>query len=132
MPPSPQQATANSCLHQRPDTHRQVWVTLCGVTAPLPCPGAHKALHPPIVCFSPCSACYSKSTSLLRSNLWSFSVPLSQIHRLGNLLWVLELSQQCKNPFGIIVLQFVGHAGGPTVGPTVTSSRRAHATCCVI
>ena len=33
---------------------------------------------------------------------------LCQIPRLGNLLWALELSQQCKNFFGIIVLQFVG------------------------
>ena len=32
-----------------------------------------------------------------------------QIPRLGNLLWALELLQQCENFFGIIVLQFVGH-----------------------
>ena len=30
------------------------------------------------------------------------------ISSLGNLLWALELLQQCKNFFGIIVLRFVG------------------------
>ena len=40
---------------------------------------------------------------------------LCQIPRLGNLLWALELSQQCKNFFGIIVLQFVGCLLGDSV-----------------
>ena len=31
------------------------------------------------------------------------------ILRLGNLLWALELLQQCENFFGIIVLCFVGY-----------------------
>ena len=34
---------------------------------------------------------------------------LCWIPRLGNLLFTLELSQQCENFFGIIVLQFVSH-----------------------
>ena len=34
---------------------------------------------------------------------------LCWIARLGNLLFTLELSQQCENFFGIIVLQFVSH-----------------------
>ena len=52
-----------------------------------------------------------------------------QIPRLGNLLWVLELSQQCKNLFGIIVLQFVGFLCGVSmVGLMETSSKRAYAT----
>ena len=52
-----------------------------------------------------------------------------QIPRLGNLLWVLELSQQCKNLFGIIVLQLVGHLlGGSMEGLMETSSKRAYAT----
>ena len=51
---------------------------------------------------------------------------------LGNLLWVLELSQQCKNLFGIIVLQFVGGLFGVfMVGLMETSSKRAYATHCV-
>ena len=33
---------------------------------------------------------------------------LCQIPRLGNLLWTLELLQNCKNFFGVIVLPFVG------------------------
>ena len=36
------------------------------------------------------------------------SQSLCQIPRLENLLWDLELSQQCDNFFDIIVLQFVG------------------------
>ena len=48
---------------------------------------------------------------------------LCQIPRLGNLLWALELLQQCKNFFGIIVLQFVGCLlGGSLVGLMPTSS----------
>ena len=38
---------------------------------------------------------------------WGGSVPC-QISSLKNLLWALELLQQCKNLFAIIVLQFVG------------------------
>ena len=61
---------------------------------------------------------------------WEFSVPL-HIPSLGNLLWALELWQQCKNFFGIIVLRFVGCLlSGSMVGLMVTSSRRAYATCC--
>ena len=57
------------------------------------------------------------------------SQPLCQIPRLGNLLLVLELSQQCDNLFGIIVLQFVGCLlGGSMLGLMVTSSKRADAT----
>ena len=47
------------------------------------------------------------------------SQSLCQIPRLGNLLWVLQLSQQCENFLGIIVLQIVGHLlRGPMVGNT--------------
>ena len=57
------------------------------------------------------------------------SQSLCWIPRLGNLLRVLELSSQCKNFFGIIVLQFVGHLLGISVeGLMVTSSKRAYAT----
>ena len=42
---------------------------------------------------------------------------LGRIPRVGNLLLVLEFSQQCKNVFGVIVLQFMGHLlGGSVVG----------------
>ena len=60
------------------------------------------------------------------------SQSLCQIPMLGNLLWVLELYQQCKNLFGIIVLQFVHHLlSGSMVGLLVISSGRFYATCCV-
>ena len=45
------------------------------------------------------SHCPSKSNSL-------GSQSLCQIPRLGNILWALELSPQCKNFFNIIVPQF--------------------------
>ena len=60
------------------------------------------------------------------------SQSLCQIPRLGNLLWVLELSQQCENFFGIIVLQSVGRLlGGSMVELMAISSKRAYVTCCV-
>ena len=49
---------------------------------------------------------------------------------MGNLLWALELLQQCENFFGIIVLQFVGHLlSGSIVKLMVPSSKRTPATC---
>ena len=58
------------------------------------------------------------------------SQSLCQIPRLGNLLWALELWQQCENVFGIVVLQFVGClVGGSVVGLTATSTKRTCATC---
>ena len=59
------------------------------------------------------------------------SQSLCWIPRLGNLLWALELLQQCENFFGIIVLQFLGHLlGGSMVWLMATSSQRSYATCC--
>ena len=55
-----------------------------------------------------------------------------QIPRLGNLLWALELSQQCENLFGIIFLKFLGHLLNTSiVGLITASSKRAYATHCV-
>ena len=55
------------------------------------------------------------------------SQPLCWIPRLGNLLWALELLQQCMNFFGIIVPQFVGYLlGGAMVGLTDCASQ----VCC--
>ena len=57
------------------------------------------------------------------------SQSLCQIPRWGNLLWVLEVSLQCENFFGITVLQFVGCLlGDSVVGLMATSSKRAYAT----
>ena len=53
------------------------------------------------------------------------SQSLFWIPRLGNLLWALELLQQCENFFSIIVLQFVGCLlNSSMVGLMVTSSKR--------
>ena len=52
------------------------------------------------------------------------------IPRLGNLLWALELLQQCKNFFGRIVLQSVGCTLGSSIVTLIaTSSKRTYATC---
>ena len=60
------------------------------------------------------------------------SQSLCWISRSGNLLWALELSQQCENVFSIILLQSLGHLlSGPVVRLMATSSERAYATCCV-
>ena len=57
------------------------------------------------------------------------SQPFWWIPRLGNLLWALELLQQCENFFGIIAVQFVGHLlSGSMVGLMATSSKRIYAT----
>ena len=53
------------------------------------------------------------------------------ISRLGNLLWALELSQQCENFFCIILLQSLGHLlSGFMVEIMATSSKRFYATHC--
>ena len=55
-----------------------------------------------------------------------------QIPRLGNLLWVLELSKQCKNFSGMIVLHLVGHLlSSSMVGLMVTSSKKTYDPYCV-
>ena len=110
-----------------PNTHWQVWLSLlgsCPFSWVLVC--TRFCLCPPSARFlwKFCSKYHwtSKSNSL-------GSQSLCQISRLGILLWVLELLQQCKNVFGIIVLQSVGHLlSGSMVGLVVTSSRRAYAT----
>ena len=103
------QATVNPRLRWRLlDTHRQVWLSLLwGHCSFLLGPGVHKVLFVPAKslflqsCRSPVikSHCPSKSNSL-------GSQSLCQIPRLGNILWALELSPQCKNFFDIIVPQF--------------------------
>ena len=51
-----------------------------------------------------------------------------RIPRWGNMLWDLELLQYCKNFFGIIVLQFVGHLlSSSIVKLMATSSKTAYA-----
>ena len=80
--------------------------------------------------------------SLFPPVLWNFcnQIPLTskvrfpedsqsicQIPWLRSLLWSLKLLQQCKNFFGIIVLQFVDHPPrGSVVGLMVPSFKRTH------
>ena len=100
----------------------------CGVTAPfswvLVC--TRFCLCPPRVSVSP--ALWKLCDQILLT--FKFKVPESfqsicQIPRLGNLLCGLEVSQQCKNFFGIIVLQVVSRLlGGSIVELIATSSRR--------
>ena len=57
------------------------------------------------------------------------SQSLCQKSRLGNLLWALQLLQQCENFFDIIVLQFVGHLlGGSMTGLKATFFKKSYAT----
>ena len=129
------QATVDPRHHQRLlDTHRQVWVSLVWGHCPfLLGPGdARFCLCPPRVCFSsPCRFC----NQILLTSKVKFSggfQSFCQSPRLGNLLWVLELSYQCENFFDIIVLQFVGHLlHSSVVGSMATSSKRACAAGCV-
>ena len=66
-----------------------------------------------------------------KSNSLGGSQSFCQIPRLGNLLWALEFSQQCKNVFSIIVLQSVSCLlGGCMVGLMATSSKRTYAIHC--
>ena len=59
------------------------------------------------------------------------SQALCQVPRLGNLLWALELLPQCKNSFGIIILQFVGRLlHGSVVELMSTFSMKTYATRC--
>ena len=64
---------------------------------------------------------YSNPTGLQSQIPWDFKV-LLQMHRLGNMLWALEILQQCENTFGIIVPQSVSCLlCGIMVGLIVTS-----------
>ena len=132
--PTTQQATVDPGLHQRLLRHSQTSLAQSLVGSSLLSPGSWYAQG--FVC------ALQESVSPV---LWKFcnqiplafkvkfprgSQSLNQIPRLGNLFWALELSQQCENVFGIIVLQFVGHLlSGSMVGLMVTSSKRTYATC---
>ena len=92
-------------------------------------PGAHKVLTVPFRSLFPqsCESSVIKSHWPSKSNSLGGSQSLCQIPRLGNLLWALELLQQCENFFGITVLQFVGCLlGGSMVGLTHHTSQ----VCC--
>ena len=120
MPLTSWQATVNPCLRWRLlDTHRHVRLSLLwGNCSFLLRPGAHKVLFVPSKCLFPqsCGISVVKSHWPSKSNSWG-SQPFCWIPRLGNLLWALELLQQCEHFFHIIILQCVGCLlGGFMVG----------------
>ena len=94
VPETPQKSTAD--LHLRlPDTHRQVWVSLFwGHCSFLLGPGVHKVLFVPSKSLFPLVQCKLCNQIPLASKV-KFPVgsqSLCQIPRLGNVLWVLQLS----------------------------------------
>ena len=95
VPPTLHQATANPHLHWRLlGTHRQVWVSLLwGHCSLLLSPGVHKVLFVPSKSVSPVLCKFCNQIPLASKDKFpGGSQSLCQIPRLGNLLWVLELS----------------------------------------
>ena len=85
VPPTLQQATANSCLCQRLlDTHRQVWVSLLwGHCSFLLGPGAHKVLFVPSKSLFP-QSCVSSGSSMVglmaTSSKRAYAIPKCAAH----------------------------------------------------
>ena len=132
MPLIPQQNSIDTHLHQRlPSTHRQVRLSLLwSLCSFLLDPGVHKVLFvfSKGVCLPVLWNCCSQILLTFQVRFPWDTQSLCQIPRLGSLLWGLELSQQCKNLFGITVLQFVDHLpGGSMAGLMTTSSKRSYA-----
>ena len=74
------------------DTHRQVWLSpLCGHCPFLLAPGMHKVLFVPSKNLFP-QSCESSFSLASKVKFPGGSQSLCWIFRLGNLLWVLELS----------------------------------------
>ena len=132
-PLMPQQVSIDPHLHQRLlDTYRQVQLSrLWDHCSFLLTPVVYKVLFVPSKTLfpSPVEVLQQNPTGL-QCQILGASQSLCQIPRLENLLWALELLQQCKNFFDIIFLQFVGHLlGGSMVRLMATSSKKIFATC---
>ena len=94
-------------------------------------PGVHKVLFVPFKSLFPhsCESFIIKSHWPPNSNSLGILI-LFASSKVGNLLWSLELLQQCRNFFGITVFQFVTLLPHDSmVGLMPTYSRRAYATC---
>ena len=119
-------------LLKTPETHRQVWLSLFWVTAPFSGSWGTQdfCLCPPRVSVSPVLWKFCNQVPLVFKVKFPWgSWSLCRISRLVNLLWDLELLQQCENFFVIIVLQFVGCLlCSSIVELMVTSSKRMYAT----
>ena len=128
------QATVDPHLLQRLlNTHRQVWLNVIwGDCLFLLCLRVYKVLIVPSKSVTPVlQKFYDPIPLSFKVKFPGGSQSLCQIFRLGNLLWSLELLQQCENFFGITLLQFVGHLlSGSIVGLEATSSKRTYATHC--
>ena len=115
------------------DTNRTVWLSfLWGHCSFLVSPGAHNVLFVLSKNLFPqsCRSSVIKSHWASMSNSLGILSSFGQIPKLGNLLWALELLEQCENFFGIIVLQFMGCLlGGSVVELMVTFSKRTDALC---
>ena len=111
------QATVDARLCQRfLDTRRKSGSVSCGVTAPF----SWVQVHISSVLWKFCN----QITLAFKVKFPGGSQSLCQIPRLGNLLLALELLQQCKNFFGITVLQFaICLLGGSVVGLTQQASQ---------
>ena len=118
VPLSRRWAPATPHLHRRAsNTSRWFWFSLSGVTASLLWVLVHAKFYlcppRPESLFSP-----SSLEGLLSNPAGPYgqfpgdSQSFCQIPRLGSLTWGSEPSQQCKNFFGVIVLQSVGSPGG--------------------
>ena len=140
MPLIPLKVTVNptSSGNSWTPTGKSVSVS-CGITAPSSWFLAHIrfCLCPPSVCFpSPVEVLQSNPAGLQNQIPWGFSVPLLD-PQVGESFVAPGTLQQCKNFFGIIVLQFVGHLlGCSMVELMATSSKstdaipRASQVCC--
>ena len=103
----------------------------CGLTALFSWVLGHTRFYlcPPRVCSLVLCMFCNQIPLASKVKLSGVSQSLCQIPRWGNLLWVLQVSLQCENFFGITVLQFVGCLlGDSVVGLMATSSKRAYAT----
>ena len=128
VPLTLQQATVHPHLHWRLlDTHRQVWLSLLwGHCSFLLAPGSYKVLFVPSNSLFPQfrGSSVIKSYWLPKSNSLGVLSPFARSPS-WEICWALELSQECKNFFGIIVFQFVGLLlSSSMVELMATSSRR--------
>ena len=114
------------------ETHRQVCSFICGVTAPFSwvlvcrrfCCALQESVSPALWEFC------NQITLASKVKFPGGSQSLWWVPKLRNLLWALELLQQCEKFFGIIVLQFMGCLlGGSVVELMATFSKRTDATC---
>ena len=91
-----QQATVNPRLHRRLlNIHRQLWLCLLwGYCSFLLAPGVHKVLFVPSKCLYPqfCASFVIKIPLAFKVKFPGASQFLKWIPRLGNLLWIVELS----------------------------------------